>query len=270
MLRAEVNGVSIAYERAGDGPVLVLLHGFLSDSRAWRPQLEGLSNDFTVLAWEAPGAGQSSDPPETFETGDWAECLAGLLDVVGVGSAHIVGLSWGGILAQEFYRWHPGRARSLVLADTYAGWRGSLGEAKSKERLAMCLRDSSLPAGELVPKYVPNMHSESATHSVRDELVSIMSDFHPVGFRLMALSSAHSDTRDLLRDIRVPTLLVWGDADARSPVSVAHEIHAAIPRARLTIIPGAGHVSNLEAPARFNAEVRGFCLSVPHFADAVP
>ena len=263
MLRAEVDGLSIAYERTGGGPVLVLLHGFLFDSRAWRPQLDGLSNDFTVIAWDAPGAGQSADPSETFEMGDWADCLTQLLDAAGVGSAHILGLSWGGMLAQEFYRRQPQRVRSLVLADTYAGWRGSLGEMISEERLAKCLHDSSLPASELVPRYLPAMHGESAAQEVRDELVTIMSDFHPVGFRLMALSSAHSDTRDFLPEIRVPTLLVWGEADARSPITVAREIHAAIPNARLTAIPGAGHLSNLEAPAQLNAEVRDFCLSVP-------
>jgi pimeloyl-ACP methyl ester carboxylesterase len=261
VFRAEVKDLSIAYERTGRGPVLVLLHGFLNDSRAWRPQLEGLSTHFTLIAWDAPGAGQSSDPPETFTMGDWADCLAGLLDAAGVESAHILGLSWGGMLAQEFYRRRRRRVRSLVLADTYAGWGASLSEEVSEERLATCLRDSSLPAGEVVAKYLPGMHSESATEEVREGLARILSAFHPVGFRLMGLSSAASDTRDLLPEIRVPTLLVWGEADARSPMSVAHQFHDAIPRARLAVIPGAGHVSNFEAPARFNAEVRNFCLS---------
>ena len=263
MPRAEVEGLSIAYERAGSGPALVLLHGFLFDSRAWRPQLESLSGDFTVIAWDAPGAGRSSDPPETFATGDWAACLGGLLDVESVGAAHVLGLSWGGMVAQEFYRRYPRRTRSLVLADTYAGWKGSLGEAIAEQRLATCLRDSSLPAGEVVEKYLPGMHSESAANEVRDGLASIMSSFHPLGFRLMALSSAQLDTRDALPKIRVPTLLLWGEADTRSPVSVADEIRGAIPGARLAVISGAGHLSNFEAPAQFNAEVRDFCLSVP-------
>jgi pimeloyl-ACP methyl ester carboxylesterase len=263
MLRAEVDGLSIAYERAGSGPPLVLLHGFLFDSRTWRPQLESLSRDFTAIAWDAPGAGRSSDPPETFATADWADCLAGVLDVAGVEAAHILGLSWGGILAQEFFRRHPRRTRSLVLADTYAGWRGSLGVATTEQRLADCLRESSLPADEVVAKYLPGMHSEAATQELRDELASIMSSFHPVGFRLMARSSAQLDTRDLLPEICVPTLLLWGDEDARSPMSVAHQIRDAIPGARLAVIPGAGHISNFEAPAQFNAEVRSFCLSVP-------
>jgi pimeloyl-ACP methyl ester carboxylesterase len=262
MLRAEVGGVSIAYQRAGDGPALVLLHGFTHDSRAWRPQLQSLADQFTVIAWDAPGAGQSADPPETFGIGDWADCLAGFFDAVGVHSAHIVGLSWGGLLAQEFYRRHAARVRSLVLADTYAGWKGSLPDPMPEERLAACLRDASLPPSEFMPRYLPGMFSPSPSQEVRDELGRIMSEFHPLGFRLMATALARADTRDLLPTIRLPTLLIWGDADARSPMAVAHQLHEAIPGARLAVIPGAGHVSNLEDPVRFDAHVRDFCRSV--------
>lgn len=262
MLRAEVNGLSVAYQRTGDGPALVLLHGFTHDSRVWRPQLEGLADQFTVIAWDAPGAGQSSDPPETFGIVDWADCLAGFLDAAGVHQADIVGLSWGGLLAQEFYRRHPARVRSLVLADTYAGWKGSLPEPVPEERLAACLRDASLPPGEFVPRYLPGMFSASPTQEVSEELARIMSDFHPVGFRLMATALARADTRDLLPNIHAPALLVWGDADARSPMAVAHQMRDTMPGAKLAVIAGAGHVSNLEEPAQFNAEVRNFCLPV--------
>ena len=260
--RAEAGGLSVAYQEAGAGSAIVLLHGFTHDSRVWRPQLEGLSDQFTVIAWDAPGAGQTSDPPETFAISDWADCLCELLDAVGVPTAHIVGLSWGGLLAQEFYRRHSPRVRSLVLADTYAGWKGSLPEPIPEERLAACLRDASLPPSEFVPRYLPGMLSESPTGEVREELGRIMSEFHPIGFRLMATALARADTRDLLPTIRVPTLLVWGDADARSPIGIAHQLRDAIRDARLAVIPGAGHVSNLEASTRFNAEVRDFCLSV--------
>ena len=242
--------------------MLALLHGFLLDSRMWRPQLEDLSADFTVIAWDAPGAGDSADPPGEFTTADWADSLAGLLDAVGVDRAHILGLSWGGIVAQELYRRHPARFRSLVLAGTYAGWKGSLPESVCQERIETCLRDSSLPPDELVAKYVPSMFGRAAADDVRLELSAAMAHFHPLGFRLMAMSSAESDTRDVLATIRVPTLLVWGDEDARSPLSVAHQFSNAIPGSRLAVIPEAGHVSNLEAPERFNAEVRTFYRSL--------
>jgi pimeloyl-ACP methyl ester carboxylesterase len=258
--RANIDGLSVAYAQAGAGPALVLLHGFLFDSRSWRPQLDELASDFTVIAWDAPGAGRSSDPPDGFGFVAWAGCLARLLDSAELERAHVVGLSWGGVLAQEFYRRDPDRVISLVLADTYAGWKGSLAATMTEERLAACVRDSTLAADELVSRYLPGMHSESATPEVREALAEIMADFHPCGFRLMARSLADSDTRDILREIRVPTLLVWGEADARSPLQVAHALESLVPGATLSVIPGAGHLSNVEAPARFNAEVRAFCL----------
>jgi pimeloyl-ACP methyl ester carboxylesterase len=122
------------------------------------------------------------------------------------------------------------------------------------------LRYAGLPASELVSAFLPGMFGRLATNEVREELAGIMSEFHPAGFRLMSLSSA-PDTRALLGDIRVPTLLIWGDSDARSPVSVAHQFRDSIPGARLVLIPGAGHVSNLEAPARFNEAIVDFCRS---------
>jgi pimeloyl-ACP methyl ester carboxylesterase len=84
---------------------------------------------------------------------------------------------------------------------------------------------------------------------------------HPVGFRLMSISSAETDTRGFLPRIQVPTLLLWGDRDRRSPVHVAEQLRAAIPGAELAIIPDAGHLSNMEQPEVFNVHVRRFCLS---------
>jgi pimeloyl-ACP methyl ester carboxylesterase len=254
----EVEGRMVAYRPRGSGPPLVLLHGFSHDSRVWHPQLEDLADAFTVIAWDAPGAGQSSDPAEPFGIADWAACLAGFLDAIGVGRADIVGLSWGGLLAQEFYRTQPARVRSLVLADTYAGWKGPLSERVAEERLAGCLRDSLLLPQEFVPRYLPGMFSESVPATVRSELAGIMADFHPLGFRLMATALARADTRDALPTIQVPTLLIWGDQDARSPLAVAHQFLEAIPGARLSMIPRAGHVSNLERPDEFNEALRSF------------
>jgi pimeloyl-ACP methyl ester carboxylesterase len=262
MLQTEIGGLSVAYERTGRGPALVLLHGFTHDSRVWSPQLEALSDQFTVIAWDAPGAGQSPDPAEPFGISDWAHCLAALLDTAGVQRAHIVGLSWGGLLAQEHYRLYSERVLSLVLADTYAGWKGSLPEPIPQERLEACLQDASLPPSDFVPRYLPGMFGDDPPQQARELLATIMSAFHPVGFRLMATALALADTRDLLPNIRVPSLLLWGEADKRSPISLAHQMRNAIPSASLAVISRAGHVSNLEAPAQFTSEVRRFCSSV--------
>lgn len=256
---AEVAGLTVGYRQAGEGTPLVLLHGFLCDSRCWTPQLSGMADGFAVVAWDAPGAGASSDPPETFTTADYARCLASFLDTIGVGTAHVVGLSWGGILAQEFYRLYPERLRRLVLADTYAGWKGSLPEPAWKERLASCLRAAVGPREALVAAFVPGVFTGAASRALQEEFSAIVSDFHAVGFRLMSLSSAEMDTRELLPTIGVPTLVLWGKDDRRSPLYVAEQLHAAIPRAELAIIANAGHLSNMEQPNAFNAHVRRFC-----------
>ncbi len=81
----DVDGLQIAFRRAGDGPALLLLHGGISDSRVWRDVLDDLSDEFGVVAWDAPGCGQSSDPPETFRLPEYADCLATFIDVIGLG-----------------------------------------------------------------------------------------------------------------------------------------------------------------------------------------
>jgi pimeloyl-ACP methyl ester carboxylesterase len=261
LARAEVNGHSVAYRHAGEGSPLVLLHGFLCDSRCWRTQLAGLSDRFRVVAWDAPGAGSSSDPPDSFSITDWAQCLAGFLDVVGIERAQVLALSWGGILAQEFYRLYPDRVLALVLCDTYAGWKGSLPEPACEERLERCLLESSLPPEDFVARWVPEFFTQGASHDLKEEMSALVSDFHPLGFRLMAKSSADTDTTDLLPNIEVPTLVLWGDDDRRSPMNIAEQLRDAIPEAELAVIANAGHVSNMEQPEEFNAQVRPFCLS---------
>lgn len=258
---AEVDAIPIAYRHAGQGPPLVLLHGFLCDSRCWRAQLAGLSDQFTVVAWDAPGAGSSSDPPASFTITDWSRCLAEFLGQLGIEQAHVLGLSWGGILAQEFYRLYPARVSKLILADTYAGWKGSFPEPVCAQRLTRCERDSRLSADEFVTQWVPEMFTEAASQALLQEMSSIVSEFHPLGFRLMAKSSADTDTTDLLPRITPPTLVLWGDGDRRSPLGIAEQLRDAIPNAELAVIKGAGHASNMEQPEAFNAEVRRFCIS---------
>jgi pimeloyl-ACP methyl ester carboxylesterase len=259
--RAVVGQYSVAYRVVGKGTPLVLLHGFLCDSRVWERQLIDLSDRFTVIAWDAPGAGASSDPPDPFTITDWTHCLAEFLDIVGVERGHILGLSWGGVLAQELYRLYPACVVNLILADSYAGWKGSLPKAACDARLARCVRESTLPPEEFVPRWVPEFFTDAASPQLRDAMAEVVSDFHPHGFRLMAKSLAETDTTDLLPSIAVPTLLLWGDDDRRSPLNIATQLRDGIPGAELAIIANAGHVSNMEQPEAFNAQVRRFCLS---------
>jgi len=218
-----------------------------------------LSDEFRVISWDAPGAGRSDEPPDECTLADWSRYLERFLNALGIRQAHLVGLSWGGVLAQEFYRRHADRVSRLVLADTYAGWKGSFSPSVVEQRLSRCERDSYLTPAEFAARWAPEMFSPAAPPSLLAEMAAVFADFHPHGFRLMARSLADTDTRGILPTIKVPTLLLWGEHDARSPLSVAQLLQRGIPRAELQIIPQAGHVSNMERAETFNALVRRFC-----------
>jgi pimeloyl-ACP methyl ester carboxylesterase len=258
----EVAGLRIAYRRAGSGPSLLLLHGGLSDSREWAYQVDALTEDFDTVAWDAPGCGGSSDPPETIGLDGYADCLAAFIDELGLGRPHVAGLSFGAGLALELYRRHSRLPRSLLLASAYAGWAGSLPADVVASRVQQVLRQADLPADEVVEEWLPTLFNSSPPADVVAEVATIMRDFHPAGMRAMARAFAEADLRDVLPTIDVPTLLLYGDADQRSPRKVAEEFHAAIPGSRLVWMQGVGHQSNLEAPARFNDEARAFLRSV--------
>lgn len=261
VLRIEVEGRSVAYRDVGLGVPLVLLHGFLCYSRCWRQQLDDLSNQFRVIAWDAPGAGLSSNPPDLFTISDWSNCLATFLRLLGMERLYLLGISWGGLLALEFYRLYPARVMKLVLADTYPGWKGFMPESACQQRLMRCERDSLLPPEELANQWVPEMFTKNASHGLRKEMSEIISDFKPLGFRLMAKSLADNDRRDLLPKIQSPTLILWGDQDQRVPLSIGEMLQTTIPNSELVILTNAGHLSNMEQPEDFNAQVRRFCLS---------
>lgn len=259
MERVRVNGLDVAYRRAGSGPPLVFVHGAGEDSRTWTPQIEALQGEFTVVAWDEPGVGRSDDlPAEGFALADYAACLAGVIGSVGLGPAHVVGLSWGSTVALDLFHRHPETVATLVLTGAYAGWKGSLPADEVADRTAGVQRmlDAApehfdpvpgLFAGDPPASFVPllrSMTAEVRRHSMRTAL-SIM---------------AATDLNFVLPTISVPTLLVWGELDMRSPLRIAHEFERAIPNATLVVIPECGHVTNLDRPDEFNHVVREFCV----------
>jgi pimeloyl-ACP methyl ester carboxylesterase len=259
---AGANGLEIAYERVGEGPPLVFVHGAAEDSRMWQPQLAALADEFTVVAWDEPGAGRSSDVPADFGLADYANCLAAVIESLGLGPAHVAGLSWGGTVALELYRHRPDLIATLILTDTYAGWKGSLPEVEVRVRVAGVRQMVETPPEEFDPT-LPGLFAGDPPAEFAPLLEEIAADVRPESLRTQLLVMAEADQRDLLPRIAVPSLLIWGELDARSPLSVARQFEEAIPDTKLVVIPGCGHVSNLERPDEFNEAVRGFCRAHP-------
>jgi pimeloyl-ACP methyl ester carboxylesterase len=256
------NGLEIAYRRVGVGPPLVFVHGAAADGRMWEPQLAALADRFTVVAWDEPGAGGSSDVPEGFGLADYANCLAALIRALALGPAHVAGLSWGGTVAQELYRLHPELADTLILAGSYAGWKGSLPDAEVRARVAGAREMLAAPEGEFDPT-LPGLFAGDPPAQFVSLLERIAADVRPRSLGIELFAMAEVDQRDLLPTIDVPTLLIWGELDARSPLIVARQFERAIPDTKLVVIPGSGHVSNLEQPEQFNRAVREFCDAHP-------
>ena len=252
------NALEIAYERVGEGPPLIFVHGGAEDGRVWQPQLAALANEFTVVAWDEPGAGRSSDVPAGFGLTEYAHCLAALIEAIALGPTHIVGLSWGGTVVQELYRHHPELVATLILVDTYAGWKGSLPEEEVRARVEGVRQMLAAPAEEFDPTY-PGLFAGDPPAEFVPLLEHMAANVRRESVRTEVLVMAEADQRDLLPRIAVPTLLIWGDQDVRSPLSVARKFEQAIPDAGLVVIPDCGHVSNLEQPERFNEAVREFC-----------
>jgi pimeloyl-ACP methyl ester carboxylesterase len=139
----------------------------------------------------------------------------------------------------------------------YAGWGGSLPADVAEQRLRQALALADLSPDELVRALLPTMFAEATPPEVVEAFGSTLRAFRPVGFRAMARASAE-DLRAALSEIAVPTLLVYGDEDVRAPLAVAADLHAAIAGSELVVLPGAGHLCNMEEPEAFNRALRTF------------
>jgi len=258
MPHIDVQGLSIAYEREGTGPPLVLLHGYVGDGKSsWGNQLNTLSDQFTVIVWDAPGAGGSADPPEDFGIAGYADCLADFVVGLGVERAHVGGLSFGGALALALAQRRPAIAQSLVLVSAYAGWAGSLPHDVAGARLAQALSLSEDSPADFVGALLPSMFATSPSMRDLEMCEASVRRFHPIGFRAMARAS-FEDLRPGLGAIDVPALLVYGEKDERAPRTVAEALHAALRDSHLVVLPDTGHVCTLESPTSVDREIRAF------------
>lgn len=252
----------IHYERRGNGPLLLLLHGIGSNSHAFRHQLAELSDEWTVVAWDAPGYGRSDDPPAPFSLEDMADRAVALLDELGIERAHLLGVSMGGVVAQLAFHRHPQRVRSLILADTNAGG-GALPEPERSARVQQRLDAlERLGPRRMAEARAPHLVRAGAPPHLLAEVTDIMAEVHPAGYRAAAIALSQTDLTPLLGALDVPTLVIHGKQDTVVPPETGRMLAVAIPGAQLVLIPDAGHVANQEQPAAFNAAVRSFLAAV--------
>ena len=251
----------IALSVAGAGPLVVCLHGIGGHRQHWDDQLRAFSEHFTAAAWDARGYGDSDDYDGPLAFADFSADLARVLDGFGAERAHLVGLSLGGRIARDFALRHPTRVATLVLANTTAGF-----DSLTPDQVEAFIRSRRVPLEsgrtlrELAPGLAQNLMSPAAVPGAYPRLLASMAALRKDSYLKTIEASTREDRGARIEAIRAPTLVVTSDEDRLYPAALAEDMARRIPGARLAIVRGAGHLSNLEQPEAFNAAVLPFLL----------
>jgi len=246
-----------------DAPALVLLHGIGSTSAAWRMQYGALGERFRVLAWDAPGYGGSRPLPGDAPNAEaYAQALARWLDALGIREAIIGTSSWGTPTGVVFARLYPQRVRALVLGGPTAGWGWLPKEERDRRLAARIKRARTLGMKTMREDDARDLLAPGA----REELLQWIrgaEGLHLEGYLQAAHMLAEVDVAREAAAVACPARVVAGELDKRTPPDAnAKRIAAALPNARLVIIPDCGHLPHLEHPATFNAEVLAIAKQV--------
>jgi pimeloyl-ACP methyl ester carboxylesterase len=243
----------LALSMAGQGPLLMFLHGIGGNRGAWDAQLEFFSRDFTAAAWDARGYGDSEDYEGPLDFRDFSADLLRLVNFLKVEKAHVIGLSMGGRIARNFALAHPGRVKSLVLANTSPGF-----DALSPEQVAAFVeqRRTLDPVAQAKRLLAPGARPEAF-----ERLVASLRAVHRECYLKTVAASVAQDVAAPIERIAAPTLVIGSEHDPLYRIDIARDLARRIPGARLVELPG-GHLSNLEQPERFNAAVLDFLQTV--------
>lgn len=247
------NGYDIGYEESGAGGAtpIVFLHGVGSDKSVWRPQLDYFGRERRAVAFDYPGYGDSDPAPKGTTRDDYASAIISAMHELGIDRAHVCGLSLGGVVAVAMHHADSKRCASLILADTFAVHPE--GRAIYERGVAA---SGNLRA--VAEARVDVLLAQPADPSVRSEVVETMARIDPAAYCIGAEAVWLADQRDRAEQIHVPTLVLVGDRDLVTPPELSNELVDLIPDARMQVIAGAGHISNLEKPEAFNRAVDEF------------
>ncbi len=256
-MRAFVNGIALDFDLVGNGPTLVLIHALGVDRRMWAQQVPVFAEGRQVLAYDVRGHGRSDKPAGPYTLEALADDLRGLLDSLGIQRASLLGISMGGMIAQTFALRYPDQVDLLILADTTSeyppeGRRQFVERARQVEASGI---EPIVPA-TLERWFTPEFRVED--EETVEEIRKILAAADPAGYAGACLAVSQVDTTARLGQIQAPTLVIVGEKDPGTPVEAAARIQAAIPGARLEVIPDASHLSNVAHPGAFDDLVLGF------------
>jgi 3-oxoadipate enol-lactonase len=255
---AELNGARLYYESQGSGQPLVLVHGFTLDTRMWDDQVAPFSRRYQVIRYDIRGHGRSSLPGR--DSYDHIADLKGLLDYLGVEQAHLVGLSWGAAIVTEFALAHPAMASALVVVDPVLwGFPWSVDYGASLNRIWEVGKTEGVEAAKALwlahPMFAPALEQAA----VAGKLLRIVGDYPGWSWQHDDPASySEPPAAQRLEEITTPTLAVVGERDVPDFHAITGAMSQRIPGARKVVLPGVGHMSNMEDPHGFNEAVLSF------------
>jgi pimeloyl-ACP methyl ester carboxylesterase len=252
MARTRLNGIEIDYEVSGSGPTLLLSHGYGSTRHMWDDQHRAFADRWRVVSWDMRGHGQTDSPDDRkqYSAALTVADMRALLQHVGAERAIIGGLSLGGYVSLAFALAHPEMTQALVICDSGPGYRNPEARAQWNQRAQE--RAAGLEAKGLDALARRSRETQQAVHRSAQGLAHAARGM---------LAQEGSLVIDGLASIRVPTLVIVGDQD-QPFVAPSEYMAKKIAGARLAVIPGAGHSSNLDQPEIFNRVLREFLASL--------
>jgi 3-oxoadipate enol-lactonase len=251
------NGIRLYYQTAGEGPPLLLLHGLGSASDDWQLQIPIFAGQFRVVAMDLRGHGHSDKPRGPYSMRDFASDAVVLLDGLAIPRAHVLGLSLGGMVAQQLALDYPHRVSSLILVNTFP--RFDPWEPRLLRRIVQRVINFGEGGMEAVAEAVAaSLFPRPTQRPLYEETVKRFARNDRGGYQASVQAILRFNVESRLREVRCPTLIVAGDRDRtvswRQKVSIARRVA----EARLAVIHDSGHASPLDQPAHFNRVVLEF------------
>ena len=251
---------AIAVDHAGEGELLVFLHGIGGNRTNWTEQVELFAGTCHAMAWDARGYGDSDDYDGPLDFSDFSRDLNGLLDHFGAETAHICGLSMGGRIAQDFHALFPERVKTLTLVATFSGFR-NFSDA-DKQRFIDLRRKPLVEEGkepkDIAPVVARTLIGPHATEAHYRRLVRSMEKLHKESYIKTVEATTMYDRTPDLGGIAVPTLLIYGENDGLTRPDIGRAMASQIKDSEYVLIPRSGHLINIEEPAPFNAALMAF------------
>ena len=255
---AENDGTKIYWEEQGSGPPLVLIMGLGYTSEMWHRVLPAVAREYRTVLFDNRGVGRSDVPDQGYSIGDMAADTAAVMDAAAIQSAHIFGISMGGLIAQEFALRYPERTRSLILGCTHHGGREAV--VADREVFEKLMARGSMPAEEGTRAMVPYVYDEATPRERIEEDLEIRMRTYPTskGYFGQVQAILAFDARSRLPEISAPTLVLHGESDRLVPPENGRLIAGLIPNAKLIMFERASHIFTTDQPEASNEAILSF------------